>query len=52
EDYMFLAPVREQVSRDPYSELAVIEGCGHVCNVESPERFNRQSIAFLAAQDG
>ena len=52
EDYMFLAPVREQVERDPYSELAVIEGCGHVCNVESPERFNRQSIAFLAAQDG
>lgn len=47
EDYLFLAPVREQVERDPHSHLAVIDGCGHVCNVEQPEHFNRQSLAFL-----
>ncbi len=41
---MFLAPVREQVARDPYSRLAIIEKCGHVCNVEQPEHFNRQSV--------
>ncbi|PJG57593.1 alpha/beta fold hydrolase [Aeromonas cavernicola] len=49
EDHLFLAPVREQVARDPYSQLEVIDGCGHVCNVEQPARFNRQSLAFLAA---
>ncbi|WP_321158510.1 hypothetical protein, partial [Providencia stuartii] len=36
EDHMFLAPVREQVARDPYSRLEIIDGCGHVCNVERP----------------
>ncbi|MBC8674243.1 alpha/beta hydrolase [Aeromonas hydrophila] len=46
EDHMFLAPVREQVARDPYSRLEIIDGCGHVCNVERPEHFNRQSLAF------
>ncbi|MDO2950939.1 alpha/beta fold hydrolase [Aeromonas simiae] len=50
EDYLFLSPVREQVARDPHSTLAVIDGCGHVCNVEHPELFNRQSLAFLSIQ--
>ncbi|BDN92050.1 hypothetical protein KAM344_15820 [Aeromonas caviae] len=47
---MFLAPVREQVARDPYSRLAIIEKCGHVCNVEQPEHFNRLSLAFISSQ--
>ena len=52
EDHMFIAPVREQVARDPYSQLAIIENCGHVCNVEQPEHFNRQSLAFLQGRLG
>ena len=47
---MFLAPVREQVARDPYSRLEIIEKCGHVCNVEQPDHFNRQSLAFLSVR--
>lgn len=47
EDHMFLTPVREQVARDPYSRLKIIENCGHVCNVGLPEHFNRQSLAFI-----
>jgi len=50
EDHMFLAPVREQAARDPYSRLEIIENCGHVCNVEQPEHFNRQLLAFLFTQ--
>ena len=50
ENHMFLAPVREQVARDPYSRLAIIEKCGHVCNVEQPDHFNRQSLAFISSQ--
>ena len=50
EDHMFFAPVREQVARDPYSRFEIIENCGHVCNVEQPEHFNRQSLAFISSQ--
>ena len=50
EDHMFLAPVHEQVARDPYSRLEIIENCGHVCNVEQPEHFNRQSLALISNQ--
>jgi 2-octaprenyl-3-methyl-6-methoxy-1,4-benzoquinol hydroxylase len=34
----------------PYSRLEIIEKCGHVCNVEQPDHFNRQSLAFLSRQ--
>lgn len=44
---MFLAPVREQVARDASSSLAVIEQCGHVCNVGQPEQFNFRTLAFI-----
>ncbi len=50
EDHMFLAPVREQVTQGPYSQLEIIENCGHICNVEQPEHFNRQSLAFIFSQ--
>jgi len=49
---MFLAPVREQVARDASSSLAVIELCGHVCNVEQPEQFNRRTLAFIQSLGG
>jgi pimeloyl-ACP methyl ester carboxylesterase len=42
--------VREQVARDASSSLAVIEQCGHVCNVEQPELFNRTTLDFIARQ--
>ena len=32
------------------SELVVLEGAGHVCNVELPERFNDEVRAFLSRQ--
>ncbi len=50
EEHMFLAPVRELVARDPYSQLEIIENCGHVCNVEQLEHFNRPSLAFIFSQ--
>ncbi len=52
EDHMFLAPVREQVARDASSSLAVIEQCGHVCNVEQPEQFNRRTLAYIQSLGG
>jgi pimeloyl-ACP methyl ester carboxylesterase len=42
--------VREQVARDASASLAVIQQCGHVCNVEQPELFNRTTLDFIARQ--
>lgn len=50
EDHMFLPPVRKMISDFEKSELHVIEGCGHVCNIEEPELFNEISIRYLKRQ--
>ena len=47
EDYMFLPAVQELIERHRRSILKVIEGAGHVCNVERPHAFNRHAIAFM-----
>lgn len=47
EDYLFLPPVKKIVAEHKQSYLEVIEKCGHVCNVEQPNAFNRLSIEFL-----
>lgn len=49
EDHMFLPPVRRLVRKHRHSRLHVIRGAGHVCNVDAPEVFNEQAIAFIAA---
>ncbi|WP_371188616.1 alpha/beta fold hydrolase [Thalassotalea maritima] len=46
-DYMFLRPVREMVNSQLQSKLVEIDDCGHVCNVEKPHEFNKQSIDFI-----
>ena len=48
EDHLFLPPVRSIATRHAASELFVIEGAGHVCNVERPDIFNAQSLSFLS----
>lgn len=48
EDYMFLGPVEMTVQKSKFSTLHIIQDAGHVCNVDQPERFNQQTIAFLA----
>lgn len=47
EDHMFLPPVKKMITDFKRSELHVIEGCGHVCNIEEPDLFNDISIKFL-----
>jgi len=50
EDHMFLGPVQEMVKKHKNSFLNTITKCGHVCNVEQPELFNRHSLAFISQQ--
>ncbi len=47
EDYIFLAPVRQIIKKHKNAILKVIERAGHVCNVDQPELFNRESIGFI-----
>jgi pimeloyl-ACP methyl ester carboxylesterase len=49
-DYMFLPPARALVAKTPDSFLDVIQGVGHVCNIERPERFNELAIQFLKGE--
>jgi pimeloyl-ACP methyl ester carboxylesterase len=49
QDYMFLPSVKKVTESDPLSELLVIEECGHVVNVEKPEKFNDGMLMFLNA---
>jgi len=50
EDHMFLPPVQTMIKGFSRSSLAVVENCGHVCNVEQPKTFNRLAIDFLCKQ--
>jgi pimeloyl-ACP methyl ester carboxylesterase len=47
EDYMFLPQVKNLVKIHQNAALQVIDNCGHVCNVEQPDIFNRYSIDFI-----
>lgn len=49
-DYLFLAPVKAWVRDHSLSALVEIGDCGHVCNIENAQMFNRHSIEFIAQQ--
>lgn len=43
---------REMARRIPGARLTVIEGAGHLSNIEQPEAFNRAVLAFLTEHRG
>lgn len=48
EDYMFLPSVRLVVEKHhKFSQLYVVEQCGHVVNVEQPRVFNNEVLSFI-----
>lgn len=49
-DYIFLPAARDLADRHDHCSLEIIEGAGHVCNVENPDVFNEKALAFLTAQ--
>lgn len=50
EDHMFLPPVRKMVKEFSHSYLEVVNGSGHVVNVDKPDIFNEISLRFLLNQ--
>lgn len=47
EDYMFLPAVKNIVTKHTNAFLTIVENSGHVVNVDQPQFFNSQSIAFI-----
>ncbi|MDN4524708.1 alpha/beta fold hydrolase [Fictibacillus fluitans] len=47
EDYMFLPAIQMMIGRKKYSSLLVLKNCGHVCNVDQPDRFNSEVLDFI-----
>ncbi|WP_069131319.1 alpha/beta fold hydrolase [Rhodohalobacter halophilus] len=50
EDHMFLPPVRKMIQEFKHSELVVVEGSGHVVNVDKPDEFNQITLEYLHRQ--
>jgi len=49
-DYLFLPPARRLADSSRNAFLQVIDGVGHVCNIERPAVFNEMAIAFLTGK--
>ena len=47
EDYLFLAPVKELVTKQPELKLITVKDSGHVCNIDQPETFNQVTVNFI-----
>ncbi|EIT83678.1 beta-ketoadipate enol-lactone hydrolase [Fictibacillus macauensis ZFHKF-1] len=50
EDYMFLPPIQAFIGKKKFSSLLVFADCGHVCNVDQPEKFNVAAIDFIQSR--
>ena len=47
DDYIFRKSARDFVANQPRTQLESLAGVGHICNIESPELFNRLVVSFL-----
>jgi 3-oxoadipate enol-lactonase len=52
EDRVYPAPIAQDMARRiPGARLVELEGCGHLSNLEQPERFNRVLMGFLTKEN-
>ncbi|MGD1959020.1 MAG: alpha/beta fold hydrolase [Fulvivirga sp.] len=47
DDYVFLKAAKAFASYHTEVDLSILHGAGHICNIDSPEDFNRISLNFL-----
>ena len=50
QDHMFIKDVKAYIKKKKVYLIQVIEGCGHVVNIESSKIFNNQGINFIIRQ--
>jgi 3-oxoadipate enol-lactonase len=52
EDPVYPEPIAQNMARRiPGAKLVALEGCGHLSNLEQPERFNRVLMEFLSKEN-
>ena len=52
EDPVYPEPIAQNMAgRIPGAKLVALEGCGHLSNLEQPERFNRVLMEFLSKEN-
>ena len=49
EDHLFLETLKRDIGDHQTSQLIVLDNCGHVCNIDQANEFNKHSISFLKA---
>lgn len=47
EDFMFLPGILPHVEKEANSDIYIIDSCGHVCNIEKADEFNKVAMEFL-----
>ncbi|TMU87609.1 alpha/beta hydrolase [Bacillus sp. BHET2] len=47
EDHLFVRSLKEDTFGDTGATKVFLDGCGHVCNVEKPNEFNRLALDFI-----
>ena len=50
DDYIFRKGAKDFVHNQPHARLESLDGVGHICNIESPQLFNRLAVDFLGDQ--
>lgn len=50
QDHVFFKAARQFVAIQDQVMMEVMEGCGHVCNIEQPKEFNQLALEFLMEQ--
>lgn len=49
QDHMFLPSIKKVVESGRSGSLEILEGSGHVVNIDKPKEFNQRSLQFLKA---
>ena len=47
DDYIFRKSAKDFVNKQPDTQLKILEGVGHICNIEAPQLFNSFVLEFL-----
>lgn len=50
QDHVFFEAAKKFANHHQKARLVVFEQCGHVCNIEKAEEFNRAALAFLGVR--
>lgn len=51
QDHLFIDSLKKDIKQDEDAHMRIIENCGHVCNLDGFQQFNKISLEFLKLQE-